>query len=381
MSESREGSIGEMAVEPRRPPHGYVLPLAEEEAVSLSPIGFVNTLLRHRRLVIGVAFIAAVLGTTLTILLRGYRAESSFAPQTADAKGSQVVGLAAQFGFSLGGLGSGESLDFYAAVSKSRGLLSAAATTHYAFPVDVQARDTVRGTLVQLYDVRGQTPGERLQAAVRRLDQAVTVSKDLEAGIVTLHVRAKWAALAEQINRRILALVNDFNLTQRKTHAAAEREFVEGRVAGIRAELDAAEDALKAFYEANRTFENSPRLRVQAARLQRRVDLLQSVYVTLAQAYEQARMDEVRNTPVITVVDRPEGSAKRAGSLALNVIVALVLGGVLGIGIAFGRDYLGRQRAHESDTYREFTELRRAAVQDVLALPRTVFGIVRSRRG
>jgi uncharacterized protein involved in exopolysaccharide biosynthesis len=380
MSESSERPVGAVVVQPGPPPYRYALPLEEEEAVSLSPIGLLNTLLRHRRLVVGAAFVTTVLATVLTVLLRGYRSESSFAPQTADAKASQLVGLAAQFGVNVGAFGGGESLDFYAAVLKSRAILTAVGTTEYAFPTDEEGRDTVRGTLTEIYEVSGETPEERLRATLKKLDRAVTVTKDLDAGIITVQVNAKWPVLAEQINARLLALVNDFNLSQRKTQAAAERHFVEGRLGPTRAELDSAEDALKAFYEANRTFENSPRLKVEAARLQRRVDLLQQVYLTLAQAHEQARIDEVRNTPVITVVDRPDGSTEPAGSLALNVVLAVAFGGVVGVGIAFARDYVGRQRVEQSDTYREFTQLRRAAVRDVLALPRRVLGIVRWRK-
>ncbi len=41
-------------------------------------------------------------------------------------------------------------------------------------------------------------------------------------------------------------------------------------------------------------------------RLERPVSMRQELVTAMAQAYEQARVDEVRNTPVITVIDQPE---------------------------------------------------------------------------
>ena len=41
-------------------------------------------------------------------------------------------------------------------------------------------------------------------------------------------------------------------------------------------------------------------------RLERQVSVRQELVTAMAQAYEQARVDEVRNAPVITVIDQPE---------------------------------------------------------------------------
>ena len=208
----------------------------------------------------------------------------------------------------------------------------------------------------------------------------VTVTKDEDAGIVTIEVSAKWSPLAEQINRKVLSLVNDVSLSQHQAQASAERTFTIGRLQEARGQLDSAENALQAFLDKNRTYQDSPRLTVEAGRLQRRVDFLQQVYLTLAQAYERATIEEARNTPVITVIDLPEGSGHRPGSLALGVVVGLIVGGVVGALHGIVRDYMKRQRTAESPTYSEFVTLRANALRDLTALPRRLAAIARLGR-
>ena len=120
-------------------------------------------------------------------------------------------------------------------------------------------------------------------------------------------------------------------------------------------ELGVAEDSLRGFLERNRTYQSSPALSFEAARLQRRLDLRQQVYSSLAQAFEQARIDEVRNTPVITVVDTPEESVRLDGKALPRAAVGLVIGLLLGMGVALVFEYVARRRQVAPE---EFDEIR-----------------------
>ena len=88
----------------------------------------------------------------------------------------------------------------------------------------------------------------------------------------------------------------------------------------------------------------------------RRVDMLHAISSTLAQAYEQARIEEVRYTPVITLVDEPEGSARPspATSRTFAGMAALLLGWLLAAAIAGTAEYLARQRRVNPAGYTEF---------------------------
>ena len=106
-------------------------------------------------------------------------------------------------------------------------------------------------------------------------------------------------------SRPILDLVHTFDLTTRQTQAGAERRFSGERLAELTGELRDAEDTLKSFLIENRVFSNSPALQFEHDRLQRAVTMRQELVTSLAQAYERARIEEVRNTPVITLIDPP----------------------------------------------------------------------------
>ena len=88
---------------------------------------------------------------------------------------------------------------------------------------------------------------------------------------------------------------------------SAEREFAGRRAAAALDSLHRAESALAEFRATNIDFSRSPRLATREVELQRRVTLAQQIYTTVAQRYEIANLESVRNTPVITVLDAPEG--------------------------------------------------------------------------
>ena len=305
-------------------------------AAPVSPIGVANFVLRSSRWLVGGAVLGGALFAVATLATRSYVAESRFTPQSSSGGQAQIAGLAAQFGFNVGGSGDGESIDFYVQLLKSRELLTQLAGASYP----ASAADTTRRPYMEIAEVGGATPDERLQRAVGKLGKAVTVARDAKANLVTVRTTAATPALAVALNAELLERVNAFNLEKRQTRAVAEREFVETRMRQARTELDAAEAELEAFLTRNRAFQGSPQLTFDRERLGRRVELRQKIYLTLTEAYEKARIEEVRNTPLITVIDRPAGSAEPSSSIVKSTAIGVILGGALALGLAFVREYL-----------------------------------------
>ena len=178
--------------------------------------------------------------------------------------------------------------------------------------------------------------------------------------MVILVTDTPWPEFSEQLNRTLLELTNTFNLERRQSQAAAERLFVEGRLHERQVELKAAEDELEQFLDRNRSIEASPQLQFQRARIQRRVTLADQVFTTLSQAYEQARIDEVRNTPVVTIVDPPEGSVAQDAFSSLARI-GFVLGLLAGIVLALVVELLSHLRRQNTPEFREAGDLLRGA--------------------
>jgi uncharacterized protein involved in exopolysaccharide biosynthesis len=201
------------------------------------------------------------------------------------------------------------SAQFYGDLLTSGELLHAVVTTSYDASAAVEnGGRPFRGTLVEYLRARGRTGADREIDAMNRLARKVlTVTVDRPTGIVRLAVRTRNRTLSALVARRLLDLVNEFNLRRRQTQAGAEREFDAARARVALDTLRAAEGALGDFHAANIDYSRSPRLAAREAELQRRVTLAQQIYVTVAQRHELARIEAVRNTPVVTVLDRPEG--------------------------------------------------------------------------
>ena len=165
-------------------------------------------------------------------------------------------------------------------------------------------------------------------------------------------IRTNNPELSESIAVNALALLNEYDIRRKRTQAKAEREFVEQMLRAERATLTADENALTSFYTRNRQLlrgvGGSPVLAAEEARLQRRVQFSQQVYLALAQSLTRAELEESRNTPVIAVLQRPEGFVERRpkGTLRLMIVLA-VIGAMLASAVVMFREY--RSLTNEPD--------------------------------
>jgi uncharacterized protein involved in exopolysaccharide biosynthesis len=311
------------------------------DEVTLSPLLVIGTLARRWRMLVLVPLLTAVVAAACAIVFRQYTARSRFVTQSSRGDMSRFAGIAAQIGLSVGESPS-ESPDFYVDLIESGEVLRPAVVREYRFAKRYGSADTVSGTWLELLDVDGDSEEERVQNGIDELRERVNASASIKSGVVTMRTRAPWAGLAEGVNAALLELLAGFDRERRQAGARAERTFVEDRFASAKTELNAAEAQLATFLDRNRRPE-SPRLMMDLERLQRQVATRQEVYVALAQAYEQARIEEVRNTPVITVVDRPDGSARGSRGLRFAALMGLLLGFIVAVGLAFLADYVSRR--------------------------------------
>jgi len=331
----------------------------------ISFIELINTILKHRWLVIVTPLIVFVLIIGITFLqARTWSTSASFLLQNSSSQGSLTSSIAAQFGMSIPTAEAGQSPQFYAELIMSREILRDLAENTYRYLDDnVQ----VQSSLSDLLRVNEKTPRLTNEMTIQELEDLISATTDLETSLVSFTVETRWAEVSEEIARNILDLVNQFNLETRQTQATAERVFVEERLNAVEAELRTAEDDLQEFLQQNRQWTTNPELEFIHDRLSRKVIMRQQVFTTLNQAYEQARIDEVRDTPVITIIKQPEAPAlpdKRG--LVLKTILSLLVGGILGIFGAFGREYMIRGHQLEADQFEKYELLKRETLRDVL---------------
>jgi uncharacterized protein involved in exopolysaccharide biosynthesis len=341
-------------------PGGIYAPGTDE----ISLIELMNVVLKNRRLVVLVPFVVFVLVVVWTFLQpRTYTASASFVPQTSSGQRSLTSSLAAQFGMALPAGEAGQTPAFYADLITSREVVPHLVDSTFTF----QGKEgPVTESLAQLLKIKGDEPPKVREQTIQAVEELISVSTDRETGLVTFSIKTEWADLSRQLAESVLERVNRFNLDTRQSQATAERRFTEGRLHEVEGDLRRAEDAFQGFFQKNQQWQGSPELEFVHDRLQREVNMRQQIFTTLTQAYEQARIDEVRDTPVITVIERAEAPVlPDRRRLLLKGILALMVGGMLGIFGAFGKEFMNRGRQQEADEFAEFEELKKKTWADL----------------
>lgn len=321
-----------------------------------------SVLLRYRVMIISIALLVAFKkGMDVIRTPRYYSTDADFMPQGARAQ-SQISGLAQQFGINIGG-DAGDSPQFYMDLIESRSILGEVAKKDYEMRTD---SGVFRGNLIKLFGGSRLKPIRQGPFIVGILKNLVDVKVSSRTGVITLTVRARTPELAVQIANNVLIQINTFNLDRRQQQAGAERVFVEKRQAEALSELRDAEGSLQLFQIQNRDFARSPTLQIEYGRLTRTVDMRQSVYTALAQAYERAKIEEVRDLPVITVLAPPEvplapGSKHGVRKVTFALITGLVFGAIIAFALA---GLATTTRGHPNDVA-EFDRLKEETLADL----------------
>jgi uncharacterized protein involved in exopolysaccharide biosynthesis len=341
-----------------------VVAAASDSAEDISLFDALNALLRFRSTIVTLTVcVTAAMIAFAFLRPRTYTSVASFVPETNKAP-TALSGIAAQFGVTVPSQQSTESSQFYVDLLHSKTVLEAAVETPYSI---VTEQGSSTQTLVQVYDPREPTPILRREAAVKRLDRSLGTSISPKTEVVTVRVSAPDPRLAQQVNVRLLALLSNFNMNKRQSRAREERRFAEQRLQDAKAELRVAEDRLQVFLERNRSVTNAPSLAFQEDRLRADLVVLRQLVTTLQQTAEQAQIDAVRDTPVLTLVESPDVPT-RADSRGLIKfgLLGIFLGGALGIAVALLRNVLERTSASGSAEFEEFKALWRDARSDLL---------------
>ncbi|HEY8165204.1 MAG TPA: hypothetical protein VIF83_06575 [Gemmatimonadaceae bacterium] len=335
---------------------------SDRDRDAISIVEILSILLRYRVMIVGLALLVgffAGIKSLMSPML--YSTEAEFMPKGTRAQ-SQLASLAQQVGLAVGG-DAGQSPQFYMDLIKSRPVLNEVGSKQYTVRTD---SGTVRGDILTLFNAKGLNAAERRSFVVELLQGMIATSTAPKTGVITLTVRTTRPDLSVQIAGNLLDQVNAFNLNTRQQQASAERVFLEKRLAEARGELRAAEENLQAFMLENRDLKSSPTLALEFNRLNRTVDMRQQLYTGLAQAYEQAKIEEVRDLPVITVVEPPEIPLMPDRRHTLRkVMIAMLLSVFAGVVLAFVRNSLAANKSAQPDAFHEYAELRRDAIQDL----------------
>ena len=329
-----------------------VRPTDPDGGLDLLPVA--SLLLRRAHVIVWCVFVFLGLGITHALLAPvRYTATTRFivaqSPTLPSLGG--LSALASRFGQALPPSIAGDYTPrLLLAALTSREVLDAVLDT--ALVVDDRS-ETIR--LLSWYDVRGDSRPERLENGRKLLNKRMNTALDDRTGILTLSVEDGDPDVAAAIARALVAVLNDFNLRTQQTTSKATRVFLEHRVGDVVAELGQAEEDLRTFLQQNRQVSGSPQLQLVQARLQRRIDLRQQVYMELSQALEQARTNEVKDTPVLTIIEHAVPPVKRSWPRRKLIVIGWLVAGLAAalVWIAVS-SWLAQTAAADRPSWREF---------------------------
>ena len=303
-------------------------------------------------MVIGVGIVVGILVGVLSILKpHTYTTTSSFVPQAANNDRSAVAGVAASFGIAVGGSGQTDSPQFYADMLTSDEILRPVVSASYKDPAAPNQQPV---PLAKILNVDVSNPEQRVFTLEKTLRGMMDVSVNVRTGVVTVAMTTAYPTLSQQLSDSLLASLNAFNLAGRQSRAASDREFAEGRLETYQADLMRSEQAYEEFLRSNRVV-NSPALELQRDRYVRKIGMLQQVVTSLTSTYEQAKIDEVRNTPAIRVLQQPRVPVEPNGRGTIKkVFLATMVGGLLALVFAATMERLSYARAAGDPAMSEF---------------------------
>ena len=344
---------------PQQPQYYY-----EEDTISLSDILLV--LAKQLKLLIITPLVFGVITAFYVLFMVGptYVSSAKIMSSSGGSSTSQLQGLAAQFGVTVQGGSEG---------------------AQWVYPEIIKSRTLARSLLDRKFDTNKYGPQKSLLQILTYGNEEPEVGPDtlMKFGIESYLGMINVEQDKQQIYTVTVstfepqfaadlcaALIEELDKHQRayKTEKVKEtRLFIEGRIVDVQKELEEAEEALKDFVDRNRQIQGSPALLLEQQRLTREASVLTGVFTTLKQQLEMTKIDEVKESALVQVLDPPEAPLYRdKPKRKLSVLLSLILGFGFAVVVAFVKEYASNSDDEEKGKLREITELTKSNIADLI---------------
>lgn len=339
-------------------------------------LALAKTFWKGRKTVIKAIFIAAILGLLIAFLSPvEYTATTSMVPQTTQT-GSKLGGLsslAAMAGFNLDANSTGDDLTplvypqivsstpfqlelmnmpfsfskvdhpvslftYYTGIAKP-GILSL--IKKYTIGIPGLIIKAIKGEKKTIESSgNGPISLTKDQETVRKLiEDKVTLDLDSKQGFLTLTASFPEALLSAQVADQATQLLQKYIIKYKTRKATDQLNFIQQQYDETKRDFEKAQDELARFSDQNKNV-TSAMAQTKAQRLQSEYSIAQNVYNEMAKQLEQAKIKVKEDTPVFTILEPamiPQEKSKPKKALIL--VIWIFLGGIIGTGIVFGREF------------------------------------------
>ena len=178
-----------------------------------------------------------------------------------------------------------------------------------------------------------------LDKAILELEDRISVSES-GSGLLTISVDMEEPQLAADIANYISQFVIDFVSKVQRTNAFKNRVFIEEQLNNASVILKNSERILVTFKNSHPEKMDTAELKMKRMGLMRDIEENQTVYLTLRQQFEIARIDEQKEEILINILDEAHPAVKISKPKRLmTLLIAGFLGFALAIPVILYRDY------------------------------------------
>ena len=316
----------------------------DEDSISLSDIMLV--LARQLKIIIIVPTVFCLFAIFYALFIAQPVFQSSAKIMSSSGGGQTLTGgLAAQFGITFPSMQSQPAQWVYEDIIRSRTL--AKVMLKRKFNTEKFGKQK---TLLQILTYGNDEPtvgiDTLIKDGVNQINSMFEISKG--KGFYTITTSAFEPLFARDIAVALVEELDSHQSKYNKSKTSETRKFIEELIAEKEKELNYAEEELKNFRDRNRRMGNSPALLLEQQRLSREVAVLTGVFTTLKQQLETTKIEEVKDSDYVVVLDPPEAPLERAKPQRRRIVlVAGVLGIGIGILIGFINEYFNNRNIDE----------------------------------
>ena len=258
----------------------------------------------------------------------------------ANADMGGVSGLASQFGINFPSQNIGQDW-IHADVIKSRSLAKRVLLRKFDTKKYGDKKSLLEILIIKLGFSNLDDKENLFLSTEEFVNNLVNVNEDQKSGIFTLSVYSFDPKLAHDINEAIIEELESQREEHNEKAASKTRKFIEERIIETKKELEVAEEQLKDFRARNRRIENSPLLLLEQERLSREAIVLTGVFTTLKQQLETTKIEEVKDSDYILVIDEPFVPLNPFKPQKFKIVsLGLIFGILLSFIVALTYDYI-----------------------------------------
>ncbi len=320
--ESPESTARESGMKQTEEP---ALQKAEQEPIYLQQL-FARFRAKRRFLAVFTTACCFIVLVLVLLVERRYTVEATLFP--VDPNVDTAGGISAQFAAAFLP-GSRGYQDFYPQIAVSRTVLDDVV----AEPFPCSKCDSAEVGALRFFDLDDLPPGEAAQKLYDHLVKKVVRARvDLMTGALKIRVDTRDPLVAATIANRVAENLDKYVRRLRTETTRQQRESLELRLSQVASALQEAEVELAIFLKRNRRIEDSPELLIKSAQLKRQVAMHEAVYLELKRAEEMNRVEEMRDTPRVHLLDRAVPPLKPSYP-ARTLMMVLTFFASLGLGL------------------------------------------------